>query len=242
MSDHKKPLPKPPGKAFGPGGNKKRFGEESQQEELIADKMGMAMATGKIDDFMDNEFKGNDNAKKLASMMMGMSGMGAMGGAELMPPGVMPESPAKKPDKTDKTENAPSPDEKSASPADDETSNEHTVENPSEPSKEIINATMSGDTQALAQMLKEEFTKRQGGQPAPVSPEKDSLKLEPAGDSSNNTKEAAGHAEGQAEGQIEKHLLLKLIKIASDNDVTIDWVINRALKLYVRDHEGTGRV
>ncbi len=198
MADDKKPLPTPPNTPFG---RKKRFGDEENNEDLIADKMGMAMAGGRLEEFMDKEIGDNENARKLASMMMGMSGMS--------PGGVTAQSAPVPPDEQEAgTEESPS----------------------TPPPEDMMKAAMSGDTKNLAQMLKKEHLRRQGADP-------EGSEDIPQG---NATPEAA--PEAAPEAQMEKQVLIKLIKIASDNKVSVDWVINRALKLYVRDYEGTGRI
>ena len=40
----------------------------------------------------------------------------------------------------------------------------------------------------------------------------------------------------------EKEVLDSLMKIASENNASIDWLILRALKLYIEEHEKTGRL
>ncbi len=94
-----------------------------------------------------------------------------------------------------------------------------------------MKAAMSGDSKGLAEMLKKEHLRRQGAG-ADVSEEKPSQMQDPVKEESQAPADAA----------MEKEVLEKLMKIASENNVSIDWVINRALKLYVRDYEGTGRV
>ena len=72
MSPNEKPLPKPPSTPFG----RKRAGEQrEEQEPLTADRMAAAMAEGKIEEFLKKEMPDNEHARKLANMMMGMSGM-----------------------------------------------------------------------------------------------------------------------------------------------------------------------
>jgi len=54
---------------------RKRFEEQGEDGGLIADKLAAAMAEGKIDEFMKQELPDNEYARKLAQMMMGISGM-----------------------------------------------------------------------------------------------------------------------------------------------------------------------
>jgi hypothetical protein len=41
---------------------------------------------------------------------------------------------------------------------------------------------------------------------------------------------------------IDKDVIDALIQIASDNSVTLDWIILRAIKLYVQEYQKTGRL
>ncbi len=45
-----------------------------------------------------------------------------------------------------------------------------------------------------------------------------------------------------AQPMIDKELIDALIKIAGENSVTLDWMILRAIRLYVQDYEKTGRL
>ncbi len=218
MPDDKKPLPTPPNS---PAGRNRRFvdGEESN-EELIADKMSMAMAGGKLDEFMSKEIGDNDNARKLASMMMGLSGMS--------PGGTMPQGATAPPDKQETQE----------------AGNKESTSTP--PPEEIMKAAMSGDAKSLSEMLKKEHLRRQGaGEEA--SGERSAQMQEPADGPAQMAMDPAADTSGEEPqaspaSAMEKEVLTKLIKIASANNVSVDWVISRALKLYVRDYEGTGRI
>lgn len=230
MPEDKKPLPKPPSTPFG---SKKRFGDEENNEGLIADKMSMAMAGGNIEEFMKKEIGDNANAQKLASMMMGMSGMSPGGIASQGAP-VPPEPPElQKQQKSQGSQGS----QKQQEPG--------SVASPSTPpSEEIMKAAMSGDTKSLAEMLKKEHLRRQGAdtqgqEETPAEAQHEPQQTEgslPVGSTAQDA------PEGAPEPEMEKQVLMKLMKIASDNNVSIDWVINRALKLYVRDFEGTGRI
>ena len=213
MPKDKKPLPTPPGP-----GRQRRSEEDPQDDPLIADKMGMAMATGNLDKYMKEEFEGSENAHKLASMMMGMTGMAPQG----VPTQGVPTQGVP-------TQSVPAPPEGQEAPSGEPPPSGETPSHP--PSEEIMKAAMSGDSKGLAEMLKKEHLRRQGAG-ADVSEEKPSQMQDPVKEESQAPADAA----------MEKEVLEKLMKIASENNVSIDWVINRALKLYVRDYEGTGRV
>ena len=195
MPEDKKPLPKPPSTPFG---RNKQFGDEGNpdsREELIADKMGMAMAGGKLDEFMDKEIGDNDNARKLASMMMGMSGMSSGGSTAQGSPGPSESVESPEPQKQQKQEEA------SAGAG------------PSTPApEEMMKAAMSGDVKGLSQMLRNEHMKRQGADGN--SPE------ETPADAGQEPAEAASPIEGDDEAQMEKQVLIKLMKIASVIDQT----------------------
>ena len=72
MSKQEKLLPKPPNTPFG---RKRHFEEDESKDPLIADEMVQAMAEGKLEEFLKKELPDNEYARKLAEMMMGMTGM-----------------------------------------------------------------------------------------------------------------------------------------------------------------------
>jgi hypothetical protein len=87
MPKKKSPLPIPPGSAFGP---RKRLRGKPEDESLLADKMALALSQGRLNDFLAEEFPGNENARKLADVMMQMTGM-----APTARPATPPERPRK---------------------------------------------------------------------------------------------------------------------------------------------------
>jgi hypothetical protein len=87
MPKKKSPLPTPPGSAFGP---RKRLRGEPEGENLLADKMALALSQGNLNEFLAEEFPGNENARKLANVMMQMTGMA---------PTARPAPPLEKPQK-----------------------------------------------------------------------------------------------------------------------------------------------
>jgi len=72
MSEKERPLPKPPTTPFG---RKRAFEERDENVPLMADRMVAAMAEGRLDEFMKQELPDSEQARTLAMMMMGMSGM-----------------------------------------------------------------------------------------------------------------------------------------------------------------------
>jgi len=196
MTEKQKPLPRPPRKGFGP----KRG--PAAGEALSADKMAAAMARGKLDEYLSQEFQGNEQAQQLAKMMMGMTGMSGMmppGGPDAEPPGT------------------------GGDPA-----------GPPEVPEDIQQASLAGDMGQLMTLLKREHEKRSGGVQEPAekgAPEK-----------SHTAKEETAPPSTDPPALLDRESIDRLIRIASENNVSLDWVIARAIKLYVRDYKLTGRV
>ena len=198
MPKKEKPLPKPPSTPFG---RKKAFEENESKEPLMADKMAMAMSEGKLDEFLQKEMPDNEHARKLAEMMMGMTGMMHMGG----PPG-MPAP--KKEDPPEKTASHKPEEQPSAA----------------RPPEDVFNAVRAGDVSSLMGILKKEHRKRQGI----------------ADDEVAETKQKSSPSADQA--VIEKDIIEQMIKIASDNNLQLDWIFFRALKRYVEEYKKTGNL
>lgn len=96
---------------------------------------------------------------------------------------------------------------------------------------ELLNAAQSGDIEGVSDLLSKEMNRRtaQAKEPSGPSPEELGEPGEPA-------------QPDKQEPYIEKATLDTLMRIAAENDVSVDWVMARALKLYVRDYLGTGRI
>ncbi len=185
MTDkRKRPLPKPPASPFG---GKRRFGEEEESAPLVADEMARAMAEGKLEEFLKREMPDNEHARKLAMMMLGMTGM--------LPPGVHPSQ-------SEATSSDSSAQEESPDKAP-----------PGLSLEDVTEAARSGDVRGLMELLKKEHEKRS------ADPEK---------------------AETPSFSATEKETIEKLMGIASQNNLTLDWVILRALKRYIEEYRKTG--
>ena len=89
--------------------------------------------------------------------------------------------------------------------------------------EDILKAVEAGDVKSLKELLEREHRKRMPD--AIVSPI-----------SEENTARFLGQP------GIEKDLFDSILKIASDNNLTPDWVLIRALKAYVREYQRTGRL
>lgn len=205
MSEHEKPLPTPPNTPFG---KKRRFEEPEDKEPLMADRMAMAMAEGKLDEFMQKAMPENEHARSLAMMMMGMTGMMPPG---IPPAGVQPGGPA--------GIEAPPPSSGEAASYE-------------QPPEDVVRAAQAGDANALMGLLQREHAKRmqeRGEEPVEGKPAEG---------------EAAKSGSAQAEGisSEEKDVLDALLRIALDNKLELDWMIARALKLYVQEYGKTGRL
>ncbi len=214
MSRKEKRLPSPPS----PGS---RFREEDRAAApLMADQMAMAAAAGKIEQFMAESLPDSEHARKLAEMMMGMTGM--------MPPGRTGSSPAAGEDRPQhQTQHQPL---NQASPAAEA---EQAPEPPVTPPNGVCEAARNADVKGLMNLLRQEHSKRSGegaagadtdafSQPPPLQQQVPPPQLPPA--------------------SIEKILIDRVMAIAFEHDLTPDWVVMRALKLYVEGYEKTGRL
>ncbi len=196
MSKKDKPLPKPPSTPFG---RKRAFEENENKDTLMADQMAMAMAEGKLDEFLQSNIPDNEYARKLADMMMSMTGM--------MPAGGFSGGPAAKKEGPAEKHGTAKP-QKPASNV--------------QPPDDVVTAAEAGDVKSLMDILKREHKKRQGIEDAEAE----------------ETKQESASAGGQA--VIEKEIIEQLIKIASDNNLTLDWIFFRAVKRYVQEYKRTG--
>ena len=195
MTKKDNPLPKPPNSAFG---RKNRYEQPDEQASLLADRMAAAMAEGKLDEFIKQEMPDNEYARKLTSMMMGMTGMLPMGGASTAqsPVEQKPQSSASLP-----TEQVP----------------------PAEVLEEVTKAIKGGDVKSLMELLRQEHSKRTPG-------------------SEPGTAEEAIATPPPAQPAIDKDQVDALLQIAEDNSVSVDWLILRAIKVYVQEYQKTGRL
>lgn len=203
MSEKEKPLPKPPKTPFG----KRRAGEDEEpRQPLMADRMAMAMAEGKLDEFMKENLPDNEQARQLAMMMMSMTGMGSM----MLPMGF------------------PAPGQESAAEArvDDQPGQGQETGQETPVPEDVMKAVHAGDMHQLMELLRREHQKRTGSEIPPPPP------ASPAGDTGFNTAPAG----------IEKEVLDQLLEIASANSVSLDWLILRAMKVYIEEYRKTGRL
>jgi len=94
---------------------------------------------------------------------------------------------------------------------------------PEAPPEDVINAVRSGNVNDLMSLLQREHALRTGG-----AAEED------------NTEKKPSPAESMS-GE-EKEVLDACISIATENALSLDWVVLRALRLYVNEYRKTGRL
>lgn len=105
------------------------------------------------------------------------------------------------------------------SPAREEAAAQGTDETP-KPPEDVIRAVGAGDVAGLTEILKKEHAKRSG---SPVM-------------------ESAAPAQGAGPAAAEQETIDRMVAIAAENGLTVDWVVLRALKLYVEEYQKTGRL
>ena len=199
MTKRNRSLPSPPGRRFGPTENRPEEGSDG----LLEEKLAQAAAMGKLDEFMDEHFKDNEHARRLASMMMGMTGMA---------PAVSSAGA-----RTDHGKKAPT--DKSAGP----------------PPEDIVDAAREGNVGELMGLLAREHEKRSGTK---KGHETQSPQLK---ESTKQPLEKDAGAEDSTTS-FDRETLDALVSMAGENKVSIDWLISRAIKLYIRDYKSTGRM
>jgi hypothetical protein len=92
---------------------------------------------------------------------------------------------------------------------------------PSAPPEDVFRAAASGDMEGLMGLLRKEHAKRSGENEAGNDEPSEPLVTDQSA---------------------EKEIIEQLIRISSENSVTMDWVIFRALKLYVSEYRSSGRL
>lgn len=98
---------------------------------------------------------------------------------------------------------------------------------PPMPSEDVLKAVQAGDVEGLMGLLRQEHEKR--------SP--DAI---PADRRDTPAQESA--VAGAEKVLIEKVVIDEIIRISEENNLSPDWVMLRALKLYVQEYQKTGRL
>lgn len=91
-----------------------------------------------------------------------------------------------------------------------------------QPPEDVLKAVHSGDVEGLMGLLEREHKKRM--------PDTESVAEEKGADNSPGLT------------PVEKETIEKIMKIASDNKLSVDWVVLRALQLYAQEYQRTGRL
>ena len=190
MSKKERALPKPNKTPFG----RSRHEEEGQDDLLMADQMAMASAEGRLNEYLEQEMPEGEYAKKLARMMMGMTG--------ILPPeevraGSSETGEAEKPDEGKADQPVP---------------------------EDVVKAVHDGDVEKLKDLLAREQHRR--------DPQQDEI----------STEEKIVEQQPQSDTVLEKAMLDELLKVAADNRLSVDWLMARALKLYLEEYRKTGRL
>jgi hypothetical protein len=197
MSKKERDLPKPGKTPF----SRKRPQNEGQDDLLMADQMAMAAAEGKLNEYLDKEIPEGEYAKKLAMMMMGMTGI-------LPNEGALPADEEAAHTPVEATETGQAQEGEAAAPV----------------PEDVVKAVQAGDVEKLKELLAREKQKRTPGS------------VEESGEVPN-----LGQCQ-PAPSMIEKDMLDLMIKVAFDNKVSVDWLMARALKLYLEEYQKTGRL
>ncbi len=93
----------------------------------------------------------------------------------------------------------------------------------SQPPEDVINAVKSGDVKGLMELLTREHKKRMP-------------------DAGAVTAEGEKTAPSPVQPVIEKDIIDEFIKIASDNNLSVDWLVFRAIKRYVQEYKKMGQL
>jgi hypothetical protein len=213
MADRKKrPLPRPPGRARA---FERAEREDEGGEKLVADELAEAMAGGRLQEYIQRELPDSEEARALAGMMMGLMGM-------------VPPDAAGAPDRAE----AGPPKSKKAEKSEKQRKTGKGGSRPPEgPPEDILKAARAGDAQGLIKLLEREHRRRHPGT-GPQAEQKGAGKT-------GKEKQGAG---APAAGSGEREVAEALVRIASENGVSVDWVVFRALRLYVEDYLKTGRL
>lgn len=94
------------------------------------------------------------------------------------------------------------------------------AENLSAPPPDVMEAVRSNDVEGLKGLLQREHRKRHTQEDPGVEKQVDT----------------------SPKPSVEKEVIENLVKIASDNDVSLDWLTLRALKFYVQEYQKSGRL
>ncbi len=198
-------LPQPPRKKTRPG-----FHEQPEREGLVFDKLQEAMAEGKVEEFMKENMPEGEYARKLAGLMMGMSGV---------PFAERPAGPASGPSQEMKADETERP----------------MLQVP----EDVLQAALAGNVSTLAGLLGREHGKKQKPQPGKKKEKGGAAYSESRAEGQPEKKEELAERNGSL---LEKEIVDSLLEISVDNNLAMDWLIYRALKLYIKKYRETGQL
>lgn len=95
--------------------------------------------------------------------------------------------------------------------------------------EDVKQAIMEGDLQSLKTLLRREHQKRNPG--ASAGSQEEAVPSPPA-----------PHAPSPQEPAINKDIIDALVNTATENNVSLDWIILRAIKVYVQEYLKTGKL
>ena len=96
------------------------------------------------------------------------------------------------------------------------------------PIEDVVKAVHDGDIKGVMDLLRQEHQRR--------SPDAGAVPTE-AG-----VEQPVVRSEGHPQPMIDKELIDNLLRIAADNNVTLDWLLLRAIKVYVEEYQKTGKL
>jgi hypothetical protein len=97
---------------------------------------------------------------------------------------------------------------------------------------ELLAAAREGDVAGLVSLLRAEHGRRTG-EPAPEHAEPPGQAIAPATDAA---------APAAAHPTIDAALVDELVRVAADSDVSVDWLVLRAVRFYLEEHRRSGRL
>jgi hypothetical protein len=94
---------------------------------------------------------------------------------------------------------------------------------------EVVKMVQDGDVKGLMEILRQEHLKRSSGSAV-------------AGIVETGSAPEAAPSQPAGMPTIDKELIDAMIQIAKDNSVTVDWIILRAIKVYVQEYLKNGKL
>jgi hypothetical protein len=96
--------------------------------------------------------------------------------------------------------------------------------------EDVRSAIVGGDVQSLMGLLRREHQKRNPD--SPLLQQEERTEATPAQQPASGTQQPS----------IDKEIIDAMVRIAADNSVSLDWIILRAIKVYVLEYQKTGKL